>query len=129
MIDPKNEMENPLTVFYANTERFRMHQNGLFKWSLIGLALFLLSWNADTLTEMMGIHVFIQKDNPSHDLLYFLPVLLVLIISVTIALSTGGVTLLYWSKLTNKPKKIITICSAFGILLFATYTWLHIILE
>jgi hypothetical protein len=127
MTKKKKEVLDPATALYANVERFKMHQKGLFRWSLIGLALFLISWNADTISEIMGMNV--QKNDPLHDLFYFFPVLLGWMISIIIALCTGGLTLFYWHRLINKPRKITTICSASIILLFATYVLLQIILE
>jgi hypothetical protein len=129
MAKKKYNIDTPLVSFYADAERFRMHQKGLFRWSLIGLALFLVSSNADVLAEVTGIEMPAQVDDPAHELFYLFPVLLLLMISIIIALCTGTLTLMYWSKLNSKPKKIITMCSAFGILLFAAYTGLRIILE
>jgi hypothetical protein len=127
MAKKKRYIDTPLVTFYADAERFRMHQKGLFRWSLIGLILFIASWNADIIAGLLGLHV--SLDDPTHDLFFFLPVLVIWMISIIIAFCTGGLTLMYWSRLNSKPKKIITLCSAFGVLLFATYTWVSILLE
>jgi hypothetical protein len=108
-----------------DNSKFRKRQNRIFYWSIAGFFMFILSWTASSFRSIFGYDPRWIGDNLAFNFRYLFPAT---IISIIILFVTALTTLVYWKKLQNKTKKIITLVLSLGVIIYVFYVFLRVYL-